>query len=260
MDRGNGHDETIVDQFTRQAEAFAALAPHSDADAMRLCLSAAANEPGDRVLDVACGPGLVTCEAAKIAAHVDGLDITPAMIELAVRRQREEGLDNIDWHSGDVRALPWNDRTFDVALCRYAFHHFQDPAAVFAEMVRVAKPDGRVVVIDVAPPPGCRERYDTFERVRDPSHARALTPAEIAALGHGHALTGPRIAGYGLDVILDHQIAASHPIEGGADILRSMVHHDMETGNNSLGVSARTNGRGEAVLTIPVVVAVWRKL
>ena len=89
------HDTKIVDQFTRWAKPFADLPVHSDVDGMARTLAAAGIEPDMEVLDVACGPGIVTCAAAPHARHVTGIDLTPAMIEQARERQRNAGLINV---------------------------------------------------------------------------------------------------------------------------------------------------------------------
>src|SRR4029077_9768027 len=95
------------------------------------------------------GPRRVACSVAEVARHVTGLDLTPAMIEQAQARQRSKGLTNLTWLVGDAVPLPFPDASFSVVSTRYSFHHFLDPEAVLAEMVRVCSPGGRVAVIDV---------------------------------------------------------------------------------------------------------------
>ena len=139
----------IVDQFTRQAIPFARMPAHSTEESIRLVRDAAGIGPGDTVLDVACGPGLLACDFAGYARRVTGIDLTPAMIEQARALQRARGLVNLAWHVGDVTSLPFEDASFSVVFTRYSFHHLLDPRAVLAEMVRVAEPGGRVVVVNV---------------------------------------------------------------------------------------------------------------
>lgn len=66
----------------------------------------------DIVLDVACGAGIVTCYLARLAYHVTGIDVTPAMIERCRDRQSKENLANLSWHVGDVLPLPMADASF----------------------------------------------------------------------------------------------------------------------------------------------------
>ena len=75
--------QLILDQFTRQAIPFSEMHARDDAEIHRLLMDTAGIGPEDDVLDVACGPGLVACEVARVARHVTGVDLTRAMIELA---------------------------------------------------------------------------------------------------------------------------------------------------------------------------------
>ena len=79
--------ELILDQFTRQAVPFSEMHARDDAGIHRLLIETADIGPEDEVLDVACGPGLVACEVARVARHVTGVDLTRAMIEQAEARQ-----------------------------------------------------------------------------------------------------------------------------------------------------------------------------
>ena len=101
---------------------------------MARMLAAASVTPGMKVLDVACGPGIVACAVALQGALVTGVDLTPAMIAQARERQRSLKLDNIEWHVGDATRLPFADGEFDVVLTRYSFHHMPDPAAALREI------------------------------------------------------------------------------------------------------------------------------
>ena len=103
----------------------------------------AALPPGDgRVLDVACGTGVVARLAAGAGrARVTGIDLNPAMIDVA-----REAAPAIDWRLGDATALPFEDGAFDVAYCQQGLQHFADPAKVLAEIRRVLRRGGRLGV------------------------------------------------------------------------------------------------------------------
>ena len=102
----------IVEQFTKQAVPFAEMPHHNDEDTNRLVIKTAGIGPDDTVLDVACGPGLITCAVAGVARHVTGIDITPAMIDEAQKKQESMGLRNIEWKVGDVLPLPFPGSSF----------------------------------------------------------------------------------------------------------------------------------------------------
>jgi len=188
------HNQAIVEQFSRQAIPFAELPGHSQS--MQLLIEMSGVSASDDVLDAACGPGLVACAFAPHARHVTGIDITPPMIEQAKARQKEKQLGNLSWQVGDILPLPFPDAHFSVVLTRYSFHHFINPAAVLAEMLRVCKPGGKVMVIDVVQSPEKAEAYDQLEKLRDPSHIHALTFPEIAAIVEASGLSNIKTAQY----------------------------------------------------------------
>jgi ubiquinone/menaquinone biosynthesis C-methylase UbiE len=126
-DRAEEQRRLILDQFTKQAEPFAAMPAHSDADVARLIVEAARAGPASRVLDVACGPGLVALRLAEGAGHVTGLDLTPAMLDKARELQTQRGLTNLSWDLGRADALPYPGGSFDAVVTRFSFHHLLDP-------------------------------------------------------------------------------------------------------------------------------------
>lgn len=251
------HNAAIVDQFTRQAIPFAEMPNHSDAEAMRLTLETLGVRPEDEVLDVACGPGIVACELARIARHVTGSDLTPAMLEQAQERQRTAGLANLTWELGDATALPYADNTFDLVVTRYSFHHLLNPQAALAEMKRVCRPGGKIAVIDVMVEPEALEAYDRMERLRDPSHTRALTPADYQQLGAALGLEPAASGFYRLGMDLETILRSSFPNPGDADRIRELFQAELE--HPVMGVGAIRAGEGIRYF-YPTTVQVWRKL
>jgi SAM-dependent methyltransferase len=105
--------------------------------------------PGDRVLDVACGTGVLAREAAVRAGatgRVTGLDLNEGMLAVA-RRLRPQ----IEWRQGDAAALPFADGTFDVVVSQFALMFFPDRVAALREMWRVLAPHGRLAVAVCGP-------------------------------------------------------------------------------------------------------------
>lgn len=96
---------------------------------------------GQRVLDVACGTGVVALTARRLGALATGLDLTPELLERARENSRIANVD-IDWHEGDVEALPFDDAAFDVVLSQYGHMFAPRPDVAVAEMLRVLKPGG----------------------------------------------------------------------------------------------------------------------
>ena len=253
-DRAEEQRRLILDQFTRQAVPFAQMPAHSNDEANRLLIDLLGVRPEDTVLDVACGPGLVACALAEVAGHVAGIDLTPAMIGQAQARQRSKGLTNLTWLVGDAVPLPFPDASFSVVVTRYSFHHFLDPRAVLAEMVRVCQPGGRVAVIDVfTSSPEQAEAYNRVEKLRDPSHVRALSLEELAGLCHDTGLRGLKTAFFKMEVELEALLAASFPHPGDADRIRQTFADDV--GEDRLGLGA-TRKDGAIHFAFPIVVLV----
>ncbi len=248
------HNQRIVDQFSRQAVPFAELPGHSQS--MQLLIDLSGVSASDTVLDLACGPGLVACEFAPFAHHVTGIDLTPKMIEQAEERQKARGLANLSFQVGDVLPLPFPDASFSVVLTRYSFHHFLDPKAVLEEMVRVCKPGGKILVIDVVQPPDKVEAYDRLEKLRDPSHVHALTYPEMAGLIAGSGLLEIRTARYKVEGELEQQLKASFPNPGDDEVIRAMFRADLVS--DRLGLDIHRQG-DEIRFAIPILVVAGKK-
>jgi ubiquinone/menaquinone biosynthesis C-methylase UbiE len=248
--KADEHQQLILDQFTKQAVPFSQMQDHSP----ELLLAASEAGPEDTVLDVACGPSLLACAFAKIARHVTGIDLTPAMIEQAKALQQAHDLTNLAWHVGDVQPLPFANALFSLVFTRYSFHHFLDPKAVLAEMVRVCSPGGRVVVADVfTSNPEQAEAYNRMEKLRDPSHVRALALEELTDLFSEAGFQNVRTQFYKHEVEMEQVLQRSFPNPGDADRIRKMFVDDLDV--NRLGVGAAR--RGESIhYAYPIVVLV----
>ena len=115
-----------------------------------LVREAVAAQPGERILDVGCGPGYYVDELAEEVGdggHVTGTDLSPAM--LAVARERCAGRANTDLHEGDATSLPCGDAEVDAVVSVQVLEYVPDVERALAEMRRVLRPGGRVVLWDV---------------------------------------------------------------------------------------------------------------
>ena len=249
------HKALSIDQFTRQAIPFASLPGHSSS----LDILSHLSKPNstDLALDVACGPGLVACHFAPSVSHITGLDITPEMIRQAEQAQTKGGLSNMAWQVGPADPLPFDNSSFSLVLTRYSFHHFQRPGSVLAEMIRVCRPGGRVLVADVAQQADKVDAYDEIELLRDPSHTHALSRDEFANLFAASGLEAILFDEYKVEMALEVQLSASFPVPGGADRIRELVRADV--GHDRCGLSAHWVG-SELHYELPIVVAVGRKI
>jgi SAM-dependent methyltransferase len=168
------------DRFARTAEQVAA---HQDARAAELAERVRAfvlPEGTERAIDVGCGAGALALALAPLVREVVGVDRVPELLELA--RKRAPG--NAQFVEGDATSLPFDTATFDLAGTLRVLHHVRRPELVIAELARVARPGGRVLVIDQLAPVDPLEAYpvDRFERARDPSHTRLLPEIDLRQL------------------------------------------------------------------------------
>jgi ubiquinone/menaquinone biosynthesis C-methylase UbiE len=233
------HQDLILDQFTRQASVFSTATAITDEAALRMIVEAARPAPDDRLLDVACGPGLVVCAFAPHVRAATGIDVTPAMLERARKLAADKGLANVAWRHGDVYALPYEDASFTIVTTRFSFHHFLDPAAVLREMVRVCAPGGRIVVVDdyASDDPAKAAAFNRLEKLRDPSHSRCLTLTELKGLFVAAGLPEPDARFYELRGDVPSLLARSFPNPG--DELKIIEMFKASAGDDRLGVPVR---------------------
>lgn len=179
-----GHIERTRREFTQQAAGFSSSAATTDRAQVARLVGAIGDAAHGRVLDVACGPGIVSSELAAVAREVVAFDLTPEMLAKAKERCSKAGRTNVVFEEGSVASLPFADQSFDVVVTRLSFHHFLEPHKALVEMLRVLKTGGTLAVADVvsAEDPEKAALQNAIETLRDPSHVRMLPASELAAL------------------------------------------------------------------------------
>jgi ubiquinone/menaquinone biosynthesis C-methylase UbiE len=156
----------------------------------------------ERVLDVACGTGLVTRSAARVVGErgaVVGVDLHPPMLAVARATPPMRGAAPIDWRDGDAGALPVADASFDVVLCQQGLQFFADRKAALAEMRRALAPLGRVGIVvwgGIARNPYFQALADAVERRLGPEAGERLRSPFV--LGEADELR-KLLAGAGFD-------------------------------------------------------------
>lgn len=178
------HLKRVKEAFTRQADTFDEYAAKADESVEARFQEAVGAAAGGTILDVACGPGVVTAALAGRAKAVTAFDATPAMLEKAEKRCADAGHRNVQFKQGNAEALPFDDRAFDGVVTRLAIHHFADPKRVVEEMFRVLRPGGTLVIADVVVSEDAGEAalQNAIEIIRDPSHIRMLPASELDCL------------------------------------------------------------------------------
>jgi ubiquinone/menaquinone biosynthesis C-methylase UbiE len=143
-------------------------------------IEAAALRPRERVLDIACGTGIVARTAARTlggGASVVGLDLSAPMLEAARSAAKAEGV-SADWKEGSAVKLPLADATFDVAFCQQGLQFFPDRPAALCEMYRILAPSGRLVLSvwrEIERSPGFAVLADALTRHISPEAGKLMT-------------------------------------------------------------------------------------
>jgi ubiquinone/menaquinone biosynthesis C-methylase UbiE len=181
------HENRVRDEFTRQAETFSTSAAITDGALTQRFVTALGEAAQGSVLDVACGPGILSAAIAKTARDVVAFDLTPRMLKKAAQRCAEAGLGNVSFHEGNAAELPFAADAFDAVVTRLSVHHFDQPARVISEIFRVLRPGGSFVIADVISSEMTTESelQNAIEILRDPSHVRMLSASELTSLVKG---------------------------------------------------------------------------
>ena len=174
------------DRFARTAERFVAQQDARAgelAERVRAFLAASGDE---RALDVGCGAGALALALAPLVREVVGVDRVPELLALA----RERAPENARFVEADATHLPYDEGEFDLAGTLRTLHHVPRPELVAAELARVTKVGGLVLVIDQLAPvdPHDALAVDRFERARDPAHARLLPESDLRHLFDSNGL------------------------------------------------------------------------
>ncbi len=117
----------------------------------RIVLRALAPEPGERVLDIGSGPGLMAVELAAAVGpdgRVDGIDVSDSMLAIADEQPRKDTAAPVTFVAGEALAIPFADETFDAVLSTQVYEYVSDIPAALAQARRVLRPGGRIAILD----------------------------------------------------------------------------------------------------------------
>ena len=139
------------------------------------------------VVDVGCGDGYLTLEMARWARTVVGIDGSDRVLERAKALADRRRVANVQWKKGDLARLPLCDASVDVALLSHALHHATDPERSVAEAVRILRPGGRLLVLDL------REHDQDWVRTRFGDQHLGFADADLERLLQGAGLREVRV-------------------------------------------------------------------
>ncbi len=142
----------------------------------------------ERVLDAGAGTGALSFALAPFVREVLAVDLVPELLDEGRKRGRE--FPNVSFVEGDIVGLDLDSGSFDLAATLRTLHHVARPELAVAELVRVTRPGGHVLVIDQIAPadPLAAIELNRFERARDPSHTRALADVDLRGLFESNGL------------------------------------------------------------------------
>ncbi len=253
------HKDLIREEFTRQATEYAAAPVIRDEAHIERLVRAVDPAPDARVLEVATGPGYIAMAFAKVAREVVGVDLTEAPLKIAEQKRAERGLNNVSFRTADAENLPFGDGEFDVVVCRFAVHHFENPRRVLGEMARVCRVGGTIGIEDMVASehPKRADYHNRFERLRDTSHTRALPMSELLATVADCGFEIERFESTGLKNPVERWLATSHTPADRAAEARAMIERDIAedlSGTNPRRID------GELFFTHRAAIVVGRKL
>lgn len=182
--------QQVKAQFGANAAAYATSKVHAKGASLARLVELVEPQADWQVLDIATAAGHTAFAFAPHVAHVTATDLTPEMIPVAQKLADEKGISNVALEMADAEALPYENGRFHLVTCRIAAHHFSNISQFMAESARVLKPNGILAIVDNVVP-GSRLRgkkaklqreagkyVNAFEKLRDPSHGRALSVQE----------------------------------------------------------------------------------
>jgi len=208
----------------RYDELSAALSFWQDPRWRRALASEIAPRPGQRILDVATGTGMVAAELlGRADCAVVGLDQSEAMLDRARRRFAARPQSQLQLVVGEAEELPFEDASFDALSFTYLLRYVEDPAATLAELARVVRPGGRVASLEFGVPPFAPARlaWRLYTAVGLPSLGRLASP-EWARVG---SFLGPSIRGF----------YARHPLDALVGYWQAAGLRDVRVRRMSLG-------------------------
>ncbi|MCD6145617.1 MAG: methyltransferase domain-containing protein [Methanosarcinales archaeon] len=230
--------QSARDRFGRRSDAYSKSSILSNKDHLNLIIDLASPEESDSVLDIATGNGFLAFEFAEKVSRVIGCDMTEDMLDIAESIRKDRKLDNVAFDVMDAESLRFEDGSFDIVSCRFAFHHFTNPKKVISEMVRVCRNGGKIVLVDglSSEDPVKSEYHNRIEQIRDPSHVRLYSRSELIRMLQDAGLRVTHAREWDADFYFDEWIAIANPGEEIAEQVRNMMINSIEDDKTGLNV------------------------
>lgn len=183
------HDDAVRARFAANADRVAEASLRRLGGLERSIVELVEPRGDELALDVGTGTGPLAFALAPHVRSVVGVDLVPELLERG-RAYAERRHENVELVEGDVTRLPFASASFDLVCERAVLHHTARPELMLAEMARVTRSGGRLLVVDQLAPmdPLTAIELDRFERTRDASHSRLLSDGDLRALFEANGL------------------------------------------------------------------------
>ncbi len=183
--------DRVKGSFGPNAHAYTVSAGHANQTELEKLVERAAPKPTDTLLDIGTGAGHTAITFAPAVRRVIAYDLTPQMLEEVEHNAAARGVTNIETEQGAAENLPYPDASFELVSCRLTTHHFANLPRALAEMARVLKPGGKLIIMDTTVPedPELDRQINEIETLRDPSHVRNYPASEWRGLVEAVGLT-----------------------------------------------------------------------
>lgn len=260
MQSATHHEAIVRQEFTKQAEAYAAHPVIASQERAAQLVQVVQPTPHDRVLEVATGPGYVAMAFAACCREVVGVDLTEAPLVIAEQTRQQRGLANVRFETANANQLPFADGSFDIVVCRFAFHHFPQPQRVLDEMVRVCRHAGTVAIEDLVASehPERATFHNRLENLRDPSHTAALPLSRLLTLFAAAGLEVERVHSGIFPQVLERWLQNAQTPPEQATQVRQMVERDATA--DLSGLCPFRNEEQQWCFTQRTAIVVGRKL
>jgi ubiquinone/menaquinone biosynthesis C-methylase UbiE len=227
--------EDVRREFALQSGPMARGRTFIAADAVEPFCRLLGDPPPRRVLDLACGPGIVSAAIARAVDAVVAFDLTEEMLEVARARCTAASLGNVEFRLGDAERLPFENGAFDAAVTRLSLHHFRAPHQVLAELRRVVSKGGVLVLGDIVSSEDTASAalHNALEQLRDPSHVRLLSEPDLVALVENAGFEVVAMESWENDKTFSEWAAVvseARSVEPVREVMRALAHHGIDAG------------------------------